>query len=69
MAVEKARTMVSQNVVKKKYQQLPKILENYFRMTEKTFENLVNLVSPNLSKEDRKFRKFIPVQKRVAIAL
>ena len=38
-------------------------------MMEKTFENLVNLVSPNLSKEDKKFRKFIPVQKRVAIAL
>ena len=40
-----------------------------FRMTGKTFEKLVNLVSPNLSKEDTKFRKSIPVQKRVAIAL
>ena len=38
-------------------------------MTGKTFEKLVNLVSPNLSKEDTKFRKSIPVQKRVAIAL
>ena len=38
-------------------------------MIRKTFEKLVNLVSPNLSKEDKKFRKSIPVQKRVAIAL
>ena len=37
-------------------------------MTRKTFEKLVNLVSPHLSKEDTKFRKSIPVQKRVAIA-
>ena len=40
-----------------------------FRMTRKTFEKLVNLASPNLTKEDTKFRKSIPVQKRVAIAL
>ena len=40
-----------------------------FRMTGKTFEKLVNLVSPNLSKGDTKFRKSIPVQKRVEIAL
>ena len=40
-----------------------------FRMTGKTFEKLANLVFPNLSKEDTKFRKSIPVQKRVAIAL
>ena len=40
-----------------------------FRMTGKTFEKLANLVFPNLSKEDTKFRKFIPVQKRVPIAL
>ena len=37
-----------------------------FRMTGKTFEKLVNLVSPNLSKGETKFRKSIPVQKRVA---
>ena len=40
-----------------------------FRMTRKTFKKLVNLVSPNLSKEDTKFRKSIPVRKRVATAL
>ena len=40
-----------------------------FRMTGKTFEKLANLVFLNLSKEDTKFRKSIPVQKRVAIAL
>ena len=38
-------------------------------MTGKTFEKLANFVSPNLSKEDTKFRKSIPVQKRVTIAL
>ena len=40
-----------------------------FRMTGKLFKKLVNLVYPNLSKEDTTFRKSIPVQKRVAIAL
>ena len=40
-----------------------------FRMTGKTFKKLVNLVSPNLSKEDTTFRKSIPVQKRMATAL
>ena len=40
-----------------------------FRMTRKTFEKLINLVSPNLSKEDTKFRKSISAQNRVAIAL
>ena len=46
-----------------------KYWKNDFRMMGKTFEKLVNLVSPNLSKEDTKFRKSIPLQKRVAIAL
>ena len=40
-----------------------------FRMTRKIFKKLVNLVYPNLTKADTKFRKSIPVQKRVAIAL
>ena len=39
-----------------------------FRMTGKTFKKL-NLVSLDLSNEDKKFRKSIPVQKRVAITL
>ena len=39
-----------------------------FRMTGKTFKKL-KLVSLDLSNEDKKFRKSIPVQKRVAITL
>ena len=39
------------------------------RMTGISFQNLVNLVSPRLQKQDTNFRKSIPIEKRVAIAI
>ena len=39
-----------------------------FRMSQRTFENLVNLLLSFLDKRDAHFRKAIPVKKRVAVA-
>ena len=38
-------------------------------MTRPTFEYIVHLVRPFITKRDTRFRKAIPVEKRVAIAL
>ena len=40
-----------------------------FRIYPNTFVDIVNLVEGNISKQDIKFRKAIPIEKRVAIAL
>ena len=40
-----------------------------FRMTRPTFEYIVLLVRPFITKRDTRFRKTIPVEKRAAIAL
>ena len=40
-----------------------------FRIYPNTFLDNVNLIEGNTSKQDTKFRKAIPLEKRVAIAL
>ena len=40
-----------------------------FRIYSNTFLDNVNLIEGNTSKQDTKFRKAIPLEKRVAIAL
>nr|CAH7712215.1 unnamed protein product [Callosobruchus chinensis] len=44
-------------------------LKNFTRMTAEDFERLIILVGPKISKMDTKFRKAIPVQDRLAIAI
>ena len=40
-----------------------------FRMKPDTFEYIVKLVSPNISKKDTAFRRAVAVEKRVAVAI
>ena len=39
------------------------------RIYPNTFVDIVNLVEGNISKQDKKFRKTVPIEKRVAITL
>ena len=40
-----------------------------FRMSQDTFRDIVRVVQPALEKRDTQFRRAIPIEKRVAIAL
>ena len=40
-----------------------------FRVTGRTFQEIVRIVRPRLEKRDTQFRKAIPIEKRVAIAI
>ena len=40
-----------------------------FRISRRTFEYIVRVVGPDLSRRDTKLRQSIPVNKRVAVAL
>ena len=42
---------------------------NDFRLSQDTFRDIVRVVQPALEKRDTQFRRGIPIEKRVAIAL
>ena len=48
---------------------LAQLWKNDFRMSKETFEYICQLVGQEISREDTRLRKAIPVHKRVAIAL
>ena len=57
-------------LMKKRYDEnFRELFKKDFRIYPNTFVDIVNLVERNISKQDTKFRKAVPIEKRVAIAL
>lgn len=42
---------------------------DYFRMSEETFKNLLNLIQPYIARQDTNMRKSISAEERLAITL
>lgn len=55
--------------VAKELKMFPEKFQNFYRMTQKSFEFLTELVRPILKKKDTNFRKSITVEERLLITL
>ena len=55
-----------ENILNRDYQQR---WRSHFRMSGSTFNILIDLLRPRMEKRDTNFRKAIPIERRIAIAL